>query len=185
MLSRMHLRRNKSASLTRHLGFLSRWPHRDDRSFSHSRPSLTSEEEWCLPQIKMQGIFCVIHRYIQADKLPEKVSENDVFNYKAQRWLWNESDQLRRRYLELGLQVLVKVAENAMGSDANCVEITRLPEGNFNKTFLVTMHDGDQLIARLPNPNAGRAHYTTASKLRLWTMYASFTCHTHLEMILC
>jgi hypothetical protein len=52
-----------------------------------------------------------------------------------------------------------------MGSDANCAEITRLPEGNFNKTFLVTMHDGHQLIARLPNPNAGRAHYTTASEV--------------------
>jgi hypothetical protein len=113
----------------------------------------------------MQGMFCTTHRYIQADKLPENVPENDIFTYKAQRWLWNESDQLRRRYLEFDLKALVRVAEDAVGSEANCVEVTKLPEGNFNKTFLVTMHDGHQLIARLPNPNAGRAHYTTASEV--------------------
>jgi hypothetical protein len=27
------------------------------------------------------------------------------------------------------------------------------------------MHDGRQFIARLPNPNAGRPHYTTASEV--------------------
>jgi hypothetical protein len=55
------------------------------------------------------------------------------------------------------LKALIRIAENAVGSDASCVEVTKLPEGNFNKTLLVTMHDGHQLIARLPNPNAG--HY--------------------------
>ncbi|KAH8704499.1 kinase-like domain-containing protein [Phaeosphaeriaceae sp. PMI808] len=43
--------------------------------------------------------------------------------------------------------------------------ITKLPEGNFNKTFIATMQDGRELIARLPNPNAGRPHYTTASEV--------------------
>jgi hypothetical protein len=138
-----------------------------------------SEGEWCLPQIKMQGMFCITHRYIQADNLPENDSENDVFTYKAQRWLWNESDQLRRRYLEFDLKALVRVAEDAVGSDANCVEVTKLPEGNFNKTFLVMMHDGYQLIARLPNPNAGRAHYTTASEVA--TM--DYVCLFHMPQI--
>jgi hypothetical protein len=27
------------------------------------------------------------------------------------------------------------------------------------------MHDGRQFIARLPNPNAGRPHFTTASEV--------------------
>ncbi|KAF1912816.1 kinase-like domain-containing protein [Ampelomyces quisqualis] len=93
------------------------------------------------------------------------ISEKDFFNYKAQRWLWNEPDQLRRRYLKFDLKALIRVAERAVGGDASCVEVTKLPEGNFNKTFLVKMHDGRQLIARLPNPNAGRSHYTTASEV--------------------
>lgn len=96
---------------------------------------------------------------------PEDVSEDYLFSYKAQRWLWNESDQLQRRYRKFDLKALIRVTENAVGNDASCLEVTKLPRGNFNKTFLLTMHDGRQLIARLPNPNAGRRHYTTASEV--------------------
>jgi hypothetical protein len=93
------------------------------------------------------------------------VSEDDVFRYKAQRWLWSEPDQLERRYLRFNLEALICATEHAVGSGAKCVEVTKLPEGNFNKTFIVEMHDGRQVIARLPNPNAGRSHYTTASEV--------------------
>lgn len=91
--------------------------------------------------------------------------EEDVFSYKAQRWLWNEREQLQRRYLGFDLKALVRAAQDAAGPGANCVEVTKLPEGNFNKTLLMMMYDGRQLIARLPNPNAGRPHYTTASEV--------------------
>ncbi|KAF2132436.1 phosphotransferase enzyme family protein [Dothidotthia symphoricarpi CBS 119687] len=46
----------------------------------------------------------------------------------------------------------------------SCVKIEKLPEGNFNKVFLLSMDDGQELIAKLPNPNAGLAHFTTASE---------------------
>jgi hypothetical protein len=88
-----------------------------------------------------------------------------MFSYKAQSWLWNESEQLQRRYLSFNLKALICAAENAVGSGAKCAEVTKLPEGNFNKTFIVEMHDGRQVIARLPNPNAGRPHYTIASEV--------------------
>ncbi|KAJ8116979.1 hypothetical protein OPT61_g1714 [Boeremia exigua] len=127
--------------------------------------ALAARLELCLPRIKIQGVFSVTYGFIGADKAPENASESDVFTYKAQRWLWNESDQPKRRYLKFDLNALVKVAENTMGSDVSCVEVTKLPEENFNKTFLLTMHDGHQLIARLPNPNAGPARYTTASEV--------------------
>ena len=50
-------------------------------------------------------------------------------------------------------------------SSTSCVEVQKLPEGNFNKTFLLTMNDGKQIVARVPNPNAGISHYTTASEV--------------------
>lgn len=93
------------------------------------------------------------------------MSEEDVFGYKGQRWLWNEREQLQRRYLKFNLKALVRAAEDAVGSGARCAEVTKLPEGNFNKTFVVEMEDGQQVIARLPNPNAGQSHYTTASEV--------------------
>ncbi|PGH26506.1 hypothetical protein AJ80_01820 [Polytolypa hystricis UAMH7299] len=96
--------------------------------------------------------------------LTGRASEDDLFAYRAQRWLWNESKQLQRRHIKFDVQNLIKVAEEAAGRAAVCTNITRLPEGNFNKVFLASMKDGRQLIVKIPNPNAGRPHYTTASE---------------------
>ncbi|KAF2229901.1 kinase-like protein [Viridothelium virens] len=98
-------------------------------------------------------------------KVERSATEDDLFKYTAQRWLWNERDQLQRRYLRFDLKALIKVAEDAAGAGSTCAEVSRLPEGNFNKTFLVKMQNGREVIARLPNPNAGRSHYTTASEV--------------------
>ena len=35
----------------------------------------------------------------------------------------------------------------------------------FNKAFLMSMDDGQEVIAKVPNPNAGVAHFTTASEV--------------------
>ncbi|KGO74684.1 Aminoglycoside phosphotransferase [Penicillium italicum] len=87
------------------------------------------------------------------------------YNYSAQRWLWNESEQLRRRYIQFDLDALIQIAEEAAGHDAVCLNLSRLPEGNFNKVFLATMQDGKQLVVKIPNPNSGPAYYTTASEV--------------------
>lgn len=95
----------------------------------------------------------------------ENAKPEDLFSYRSQRWLWNEREQFQCRHLSFDLAALIRAAEKAIGSDASCSEVTKLPEGNFNKTLLVNMHDGRQIIARLPNPNAGCLHYTTASEV--------------------
>lgn len=49
--------------------------------------------------------------------------------------------------------------------DTTGVKILKLLEGDYNKVFLLTMDNGDQVIARLPNPNAGSNFYTIASEI--------------------
>lgn len=41
----------------------------------------------------------------------------------------------------------------------------KLLEGQHNKAFLMTMNNGDEVVARVPNPNAGPPFYTTASEV--------------------
>lgn len=61
---------------------------------------------------------------------------------------------------------LVKIAAESLGSNsASCVSVQKLPEGNFNKAFLLTLSDGREVVAKVPNPNAGLAFYTTASEV--------------------
>jgi hypothetical protein len=45
------------------------------------------------------------------------------------------------------------------------VQVVKISEGQFNQVFLLTMDDGREVIAKLPNPNAGRTHFTTASEV--------------------
>lgn len=41
----------------------------------------------------------------------------------------------------------------------------KISEGQYNKVFQLTMDDGREVIAKLPNPNAGRPYFTTASEV--------------------
>jgi len=91
-------------------------------------------------------------------------NDKSLVEYTSARWLWNEKEQLRRRRISFNVEELVKVAARATGSNS-CVNFTKIPEGNFNKVFLMVMDDGKEIIAKLPNPSAGRPHFTTASEV--------------------
>ncbi|KAI2964610.1 hypothetical protein CBS147323_6309 [Aspergillus niger] len=61
---------------------------------------------------------------------------------------------------------LAKCAAEAVGfTFSDCVRIEKFSDGMFNKAFLFTMQDGTQVVGKVPNPNAGRPHYTTASEV--------------------
>ncbi|KAI1983645.1 Phosphotransferase enzyme [Ophidiomyces ophidiicola] len=90
----------------------------------------------------------------------------DYYRYTGGRWLFNEAEQLAARRVEFNLDALVAVAIKSLGQEhISCSKVEKLPEGNFNKSLLLTMTDGSQLVARVPNPNSGLPHYTTASEV--------------------
>jgi hypothetical protein len=83
--------------------------------------------------------------------------------YTAGRWLFNEHHQLAARRVNFNLDELIKIAQ---GLDSGvCTKVEKLPEGNYNKAFLLTMESGHQFVAKVPNPNAGLPFYTTASEV--------------------
>ncbi|OJZ84394.1 hypothetical protein ASPFODRAFT_62373 [Aspergillus luchuensis CBS 106.47] len=70
------------------------------------------------------------------------------------------------RRVKFNMSELVKRAAESVGfSHDQCVNVERLPDGMFNKAFLFTMQDCTQVVGKVPNPNAGRPHYTTASEV--------------------
>lgn len=95
------------------------------------------------------------------------------------------------RHRKFNLQGLIDVSVKAVGtSGIKCtvsplgfrstdihalgVKLVKCVEGQFNKAFLLTMSNGSEIIARLPNPNAGPAFYTTASEVAT----RHFVCQT-------
>ncbi|KAL4794687.1 phosphotransferase enzyme family protein [Aspergillus venezuelensis] len=60
---------------------------------------------------------------------------------------------------------LARVA--AESTDASqCNSITKYPDGMFSKAYLLSMDDGRQVVAKVPNPKAGVPQYTTASEAK-------------------
>jgi len=53
-----------------------------------------------------------------------------------------------------------KISLNEIG-----IRAMKFAEGQYNKTFLLEFSNGSEVVAKLPNPNAGPAHYTTASEV--------------------
>lgn len=76
----------------------------------------------------------------------------------------DEAENLQRREIRFDLNKLARVAADSVGT-AQCISIKKYPDGMFNKAFLLSMEDGREVVAKVPNPNAGVPHFTTASEV--------------------
>lgn len=90
--------------------------------------------------------------------------------FTSGRWLWNERQHLACRYVKFDLSTLLQLAASAVGS-RSCTQVLKISEGQYNKVFQLTMNDGREITAKLPNPNAGRPHFTTASEVATMDLY--------------
>lgn len=76
----------------------------------------------------------------------------------------DESENLQKREVQFNMNELAKVAADSIGA-SKCVSIKKYPEGMYNKAYLFSIEDGQEVVAKVPNPNAGISHFTTASEV--------------------
>jgi len=107
------------------------------------------------------------------DKIVKKASyttlkncqnEKSFFDFTRGRFVWNEKHEMAERHIDFDVKELARAAAKATGAKG-CKSIEKFADGMFNKAFCLTMDDGRKFVAKLPNPNAGPAHYTTASEV--------------------
>ncbi|KAJ0415927.1 kinase-like domain-containing protein [Aspergillus carlsbadensis] len=89
--------------------------------------------------------------------------DSSFFRYTSGRWLYDEPQQLQRRYVEFNVPALQRLAGRVAYS--GCVRMTKLPEGMHNKVFSLKMGNGREVLARIPNPNAGHPQRVVASEV--------------------
>jgi hypothetical protein len=75
-----------------------------------------------------------------------------------------EKENYQKREIRFDLNRLACVAADSVGA-GQCIFIKKYPDGMFNKAFLMTMDNGREVVAKVPNPNAGVPHFTTASEV--------------------
>ncbi|OOO11029.1 aminoglycoside phosphotransferase [Aspergillus oryzae] len=90
-------------------------------------------------------------------------TRNNLFCYTSGRWLYDEHSQLSRRYVEFNVQALQAHASRVLGT--KCIGITKLPEGLYNKALSLEMEGGGEVLARIPNPNAGHPELVVSNEV--------------------
>jgi hypothetical protein len=68
-------------------------------------------------------------------------------------WLYDEQAQMAKRYVKFDVQALQNIAGRVL--DSRCVAMRKLLEGFYNKVISSMMENGKEILARIPNPNAG------------------------------
>ncbi|KAM5454775.1 hypothetical protein MaudCBS49596_002072 [Microsporum audouinii] len=96
--------------------------------------------------------------------VPDWNSNDEFFKFTRGRFVVEEADNLRRREIRFDMNRLAQVAADSIGA-AQCISVKKYPDGMFSKAFLLSMDDGREVVAKVPNPNAGLAHFTTASEV--------------------
>ena len=89
---------------------------------------------------------------------------DEFFTFTRGRFVVDEKDQMERRHIRFDMNELAVIAARSVGS-RGCVSIQKCPDGMYNKCFVLEMDDGQEVIAKVPNPNAGVSHLTIASEV--------------------
>ncbi|KAI9923366.1 hypothetical protein MW887_010469 [Aspergillus wentii] len=91
-------------------------------------------------------------------------SNDEFFKFTRGRFVVDEEENLRKREVRFDMNRLARVAADSVGA-SRCISIKKYPDGMFNKAFLMSMDNGREVVTKVPNPNAGIPHFTTASEV--------------------
>ncbi|KAF4605407.1 hypothetical protein EYR40_004191 [Pleurotus pulmonarius] len=84
----------------------------------------------------------------------------------SRRWLVNNDLRLAERKREFEVDELCRLAAQSVGRTSRDIKtFVKLAEGGFNRTFLITMHDGFEMVARIPYSITVPKFYAIASEV--------------------
>ncbi|WEW56890.1 hypothetical protein PRK78_002347 [Emydomyces testavorans] len=94
----------------------------------------------------------------------------EFFRFTRGRFLRNEAQELSERCVKFNVDELARIAAEACGG-SQCVKVEKFADGMYNKSLLFSMDNGTQVVGKVPNPNAGSPHFTTASEVATMDFY--------------
>ncbi|TFK39015.1 kinase-like domain-containing protein [Crucibulum laeve] len=90
---------------------------------------------------------------------------SDLFETAGMRWLYNDLLQRERRRIEFNAKELCDAIVQVIPGSSQCVSISRLSEGTYNRLFKLTTDNGFNVVARFPFPTAGPRQLLTQSEV--------------------
>ncbi|KAF9786065.1 protein kinase subdomain-containing protein PKL/CAK/Fmp29 [Thelephora terrestris] len=93
-------------------------------------------------------------------------SPDGLFNYTSGHWLVNNDLRLAERRREFDVDELCRLAAQSVGRSSQDIDtFVKLAEGGFNRSFLITMRGGFEMVARIPYPVTVPKFYALASEV--------------------
>ncbi|KAG9019460.1 hypothetical protein FRB90_001934 [Tulasnella sp. 427] len=93
-------------------------------------------------------------------------AHGDLFEYTSGKWLINDALRQAERRRVFNVDGLCRLAAQSVDrSPDEIVNFAKLAEGGFNRTFLITMRDGFQMVARIPYPATLPKYFAVASEV--------------------
>ena len=89
--------------------------------------------------------------------------DKEVFKYTNGRFLVDEEHQLSKRYVRFDIDRLCDLVASVGEHPSSVCKFEKM-EGGFHKALLMTLENGQEVIAKIPCPNAGVPVYSTASE---------------------
>jgi len=86
------------------------------------------------------------------------------YDYTAGRWLKDDRLQRESRHIEFNFPELCNKALEVC-THADSIQKCEKQEGGFNRVFLFTMNNGEQIVAKLPTSICGPPRLTTNSEV--------------------
>ncbi|PYI29519.1 hypothetical protein BP00DRAFT_400622 [Aspergillus indologenus CBS 114.80] len=78
---------------------------------------------------------------------------SDLLDYTSGRWIYNDALRHRERRRVFNIPELKRLAASSIcQKEGDVVGFQKLAEGGFNRSFLITMRDKFQFVARIPYP---------------------------------
>ncbi|KZT05313.1 protein kinase subdomain-containing protein PKL CAK Fmp29, partial [Laetiporus sulphureus 93-53] len=100
---------------------------------------------------------------------------SDLFEYTSGRWIFNDDLRHAERRRIFNVDQLSRLAaESVNRSLDDIVGLEKLAEGGFNRTFLITMRGGFQMVARIPYPATVPKYFAVASEVATMALLRSF-----------
>ncbi|KAG5961171.1 hypothetical protein E4U57_007828 [Claviceps arundinis] len=94
----------------------------------------------------------------------EMPDPSELFSFTSGRFVENEEHELAQRYRVFDFNEHARRAARVVQAD-RCLSIEKFPDGLYNRILLLTMDNGKEVVAKIPNLNFPRPHLTIASEV--------------------
>ncbi|KAF8895895.1 hypothetical protein CPB84DRAFT_1848229 [Gymnopilus junonius] len=102
----------------------------------------------------------------------------DFFEYTSGRWIFNDDLRHAERRRVFKVDELRRLAAESINRNPDdIVRLEKSAEAVFNRTFLITMRGGFQMVARIPYPVTVPKYFAVASEVATMTLLRSFGLH--------